>query len=74
VVLSIFYLACLPRRGFLPGRQVEDEKLGMQMVETLKMSSGNGVALLMLDRELANRQAQPAIGAENRALEGQLGA
>ena len=68
MVLSIFYLACLPRRGFLPGRQVEDEKLGMQMVETLKMSAGNGVALLMLDRELANRQARPALGQENRAL------
>jgi ferritin len=48
--------------------QVEEEKLGTQMVETLKMSAGNGVALLMLDRELGNRQARPAIGAENRAL------
>jgi ferritin len=54
--------------------QVEEERLALQTVETLQMVGRDGTALLLLDRELANPQARPAIGAENRALEGQAGA
>lgn len=38
--------------------QVEEEKNASQIVETLKMIGDQGPALIMLDRELAQRQAE----------------
>ncbi len=37
--------------------QVEEEKAASQIVERLKMSAGNSAALLLIDRELAARDA-----------------
>ena len=37
--------------------QVEEEKIATQVIETLKLIGGDKPALVMLDRELANRSA-----------------
>ena len=52
-----------PSQAFLQWfvtEQVEEEKVGGQIVETLKMIGDDKVALLMLDKELAARQREPA--------------
>jgi ferritin len=58
-----------PSQAFLQwfvSEQVEEEKIATQIVETLAMIGDNKVALLMLDRELAQRSlastARPATG------------
>jgi ferritin len=55
-----------PSQAFLQWfvtEQVEEEKVGTQIVETLRMIGDDKVALLMLDRELAGRRAADAMAA-----------